>query len=114
MLDTVKKRSTFLELRNNGEAFFSKSLILQKKNFENNQVDSPKFGFTVSRKVGCAVVRNKIKRRLKHIMRDIMKENVVDSSIYVFIARKYCSSTSFENLNNEAIRLFNKSQSIVK
>lgn len=35
-------------------------------------VDPPRAGFVVSRSVGSAVVRNTVKRRLRHLMRDRM------------------------------------------
>lgn len=111
MLDIIKKRSTFLEVRKSGEAFFSKNLILQK---QNTPVFSPQFGFTVSKKVGCAVVRNTIKRRLKHITSNLVKDKPIDGSFYVIIARKYCSKAEFKSLNKEIIELLDKSRSFSK
>lgn len=44
-------------------------------------------GFTVSKKVGNAVVRNRAKRRLRAIAENILTEHAIDHHDYVLIGR---------------------------
>jgi len=45
----------------------------------------PRVGLTVSKNIGSAVARNRVKRRLRHILRDVQLQPAMD---YVIIARK--------------------------
>ena len=69
-LFTIKKRSTFVMIRNQGEFIKSKNMniqILHNQNLEN----SIGVGYTASKKIGNAVKRNRAKR----IMRELAKKN---------------------------------------
>ena len=45
----------------------------------------PRVGLTVSKNIGNAVARNRVKRRLRHTVRDVQLQPAMD---YVIIARK--------------------------
>jgi ribonuclease P protein component len=47
----------------------------------------PRFGFTVTKKLGCAVVRNRIRRRLREIIRQIAATQGLRGCDYVIVAR---------------------------
>ena len=47
----------------------------------------PRFGFTVTKKLGGAVIRNRIRRRLKSAISEIMTEGARDGFDYVVVAR---------------------------
>lgn len=55
-------------------------------------------GFTVSRKVGNAVTRNRAKRRLREVARLAMPELAVPSADHVFIARPQDAELPFDEL----------------
>jgi ribonuclease P protein component len=55
-------------------------------------------GFTVSKKVGNAVARNRAKRRLREVARLSMPELAVPSADHVFIARPQQAELPFEEL----------------
>lgn len=59
-------------------------------------------GITVSRKVGNAVVRNKVKRRLREVFRR-NKALFSDGYDFVWIARRRAATTSYADLASEAI-----------
>ena len=46
----------------------------------------PHFGFTITKKIGSAIVRNKIKRRLKSIIRELLKykDKYFDLSLIIY------------------------------
>jgi ribonuclease P protein component len=83
-------------------------LILAPKNriFDDAKVINDEFcycGIKASRKLGNAVLRNKVKRRLKHIFRNLARDlslNLNNSAV-VFIPRARCATIKFENLQQE-------------
>jgi ribonuclease P protein component len=66
----LKKRSEFLAMRS-GARVSSRAFLLEMRERKPGETrdDSPRFGFTVTRKVGNAVVRNRIRRRLREAVR---------------------------------------------
>ena len=69
--------------------------------------DEPRFGFTVTRKLGGAVVRNRIRRRLKEAIRTLDPALKSPGHDYVVVARAGTLEPSFANLQDalaEALR----------
>lgn len=65
-----------------------------------------KFGFSVSKKVGCAVVRNRVRRRLRECVRPLLP--VLGSGQFVFIARNTAAATPFDRLRTEVYGLLHR------
>lgn len=55
----------------------------------------PRVGLTVSKNIGSAVARNRVKRRLRHTVRDVQLQPAMD---YVIIARKSIVDASHPTL----------------
>ena len=55
----------------------------------------PRVGLTVSKNIGNAVARNRVKRRLRHTVRDVQLQPAMD---YVIIARKSILDASYPTL----------------
>ena len=71
-----------------------------------SKFDNYKIGYSVSKKQGKAVVRNKLKRRLKEIVR---KEKLaLNRYNYVLYAREGASRLDFKDLSNQIKKLFEK------
>ncbi|MEU8246323.1 ribonuclease P protein component [Nonomuraea sp. NPDC048916] len=62
--------------------------------------ETPLIGFVVSRAVGGAVVRNKVKRRLRHLMRDRL-DRLPRGSLLVVRANPPAASARYEQLAAE-------------
>jgi len=76
-LTTLKRRAEFLRVRG-GLRWSTPALVVEAKP-RSGQVEeageaSPgsRFGFTVSKKIGKAVVRNRVRRRLKAAVRELL------------------------------------------
>ena len=72
-----------------------------------NVADGPKVGFTTPRAIGEAVVRNRIKRRLRESVRLHLDRLGPEYSV-VFNPRKSVLSAVFSDLEREVERLFSR------
>ena len=107
-LITIKKRSEFIRSNNFSKKIHSTNFIIQKlQSNEANKV--PNFGFTITKKIGPAIIRNKIKRRLKSIIRGLLKckDKYFDLSFnYILICKKEIVKVSYDKLENELMDKF--------
>ena len=99
-LQTLKHRKDFVLSNKFAKKIFSKNFIIQKYTNSNSIDLNLKFGFTATKKIGNAVVRNKAKRRLRHVARELLPEYGLKGVDYVFIARNSTASTPYESLMN--------------
>ena len=72
-----------------------------------NGLPESRFGFSVSRRIGKAVVRNKIKRRLREATRLRMAQIRPGWDI-VFIARKPIGQASYQEIDAACARLLRR------
>jgi ribonuclease P protein component len=66
-----------------------------------------KFGLITPRKLGIAVVRNKIRRRLREIVR-LNQDRVSSGTLFVIIARWKSPEADYEDLQKDWLRLARK------
>ena len=67
-----------------------------------------RIGFSVSKKVGVAVVRNRTKRRLRETVRPLLP--LIKSGLYVFVARPSAAELSFQELGSRVRYLLRKAE----
>ena len=95
-LFTIKKRATFVHIRDNGVFIRSNNLNVQK--LINQDLDNKiGVGYTATKKIGNAVKRNKAKR----IMRELAKKILINckiNSYYVLIAKPSLIYSKFSDL----------------
>ena len=72
-----------------------------------NTLGEPRLGLSVSKKVGTAVNRNKVRRRLKEMFRSSAKRLPRDLD-FVISARPAAAEASFEELSEEFSRSVHK------
>ena len=95
-LKTLKKRSDFLLLRDRGQSWVSRGLVLQVLP---NNLDEIRVGFTVSKKVSSkAVLRNRAQRRLREVAWEVLPDCAKLSCDYVLIGRTLTLARSYETL----------------
>jgi ribonuclease P protein component len=61
--------------------------------------DNKKVGFTVSKKIGNAVKRNRAKRRLRALFSEF--SGLIDNGTYVFIAKESINRIDYKSLKND-------------
>ena len=69
-------------------------------------------GFSVSKKVGKAVVRNKVKRRLRECFRPWLGD--VKTGLYVIVARPSAAQAAFRDLQRDVRYLLKKQDALLK
>ena len=102
---TLKRRAEFLRLRN-GARCATTSFVLEGKRRADQAVEAgtARFGFTVSKKVGGAVERNRIKRRLRAAVRHVAGEHARSDFDYVLIARRPALDAGYGSLVGDLVR----------
>ena len=106
-IDTIRKRSDFKKIYKEGSYIKGKYLhIYMLARAEDNC--SIRVGFDISKKIGNAVTRNRIRRILKEILIKIEQE--YNSSIdIIFVAKKGICNISFWDLKDHIEKIFTTS-----
>lgn len=97
--DRLKRRAEFLRVASKGRKAPMPGLVLQALARAD---DAPaRLGFTVTRKVGNAVVRNRTRRRLKEAARLLLRERPVTGVDLVLIGRDGTRARPFAALQDD-------------
>lgn len=90
----LRRNDDFRRVRHVGKSNASPLLVLA---FLRNNLDHSRFGFVVSKQLGKAVQRNKIKRRVREAVRLRLAQIQTGFDI-VFVARKRAAQASYPEL----------------
>lgn len=86
----LRRRREFLAVARRGRRWAAPGMVLQawrRENDENDETSPARVGFTVSRKVGGAVLRNRARRRLRAAAGAVLGEHAAPGHDYVLIGR---------------------------
>ncbi|WP_258893277.1 ribonuclease P protein component [Sphingomonas sp. SUN019] len=70
--------------------------------------DTMRVGFTVTKKIGNAVVRNRMKRRLRALVRDVLPERGIIGADHILIGRAGGIERQFNVLHDELVKALKK------
>jgi ribonuclease P protein component len=84
--DRLHRSAEFLRLQRNGVRFQSPHFVLYAGNLD-DELTRSRLGVTVSRRIGNAVVRNRVKRRVRECFRRVIRDNLLPGTSIVVIAR---------------------------
>ena len=108
-ITTLKKRADYLRIRK-GARCATPAFVLEAKARSGEDraqpPDEPRFGFTITKQVGKAVDRNRIRRRLKAAVRDLGPGHAKGEFDYVLIARRPALTSQFAALVSELAKAF--------
>jgi ribonuclease P protein component len=94
-MERLRKRSDFLAAAG-GVKVPSARFVLQAR--DRSDEAPPRIGFTVSRKVGNAVERNRVRRRLRELVRLNSGDALRPGHDYVLVGRRAALSAAFSDL----------------
>ena len=102
--DRLHRSAEFLRLQRSGVRFESPHFVVYAGNLAGYPDDEParaRLGVTVSRRVGIAVVRNRVKRRVREIFRRVIRDTLPAGTSIVVIARAGASTLASSAIDNE-------------
>lgn len=98
----LKRRAEFLRVAAKGRKAPSPGLVLQV--LARDDTDPVRLGFTVTKKVGNAVIRNRTKRRLRAAAHEVLKDSPVQGTDMVLIGRDTTRGRKFTLLIDDLRR----------
>lgn len=101
-INIVKSNIEFNNIMKIGKKFYSDLffIYIKKNNYSYNR-----YGISVSKKIGNAVIRNKYKRRIKDIIDDIkINMNGYD---FIIISRPKLKECDYNTIKENIVNLFN-------
>ena len=105
---SLKKNEDFKTLIK-GRKISNKYLTIFFKNLSNKSNNYLNISFVTQKKLGNAVKRNKIKRRLRNIMNQIIKISKINFNYsYLFIAKKSIINAKFADIKKTIINDYKK------
>ena len=104
-LCSLKKRSQFITLTKKGRKIFMPAAILQAYRSDGGGI---RFGLTVSKKNGNAVKRNRIRRRLRVLAKELLPRYGQDGYDYVFVAKREGLTRPHQLMRNDIERALKK------
>ncbi|WP_428532166.1 ribonuclease P protein component [Rhodopila sp.] len=102
----LKRRPEFLRVAASGNKAAVGGVVLQVRT--RPDADPARLGFTVSKKVGNAVVRNRTRRRLKEAARLLLAERPVAGVDLVLIGRASTRGRNFTTLQADIRRALDR------
>ena len=92
-----------------GKKVSNKYLSIFFKKLSDKSIKKLNISFIVKKKIGNAVIRNKIKRRLRNIMNDAVKKIKIELKYsYLVIAKPTMLDNDYENIKETLFQSFKK------
>lgn len=107
----LKKRKDFVRVAKQGYKMVASTVILQAAQNLCAEDNSCRVGYTSTKKIGKAHLRNRTRRRLRAAVREVFPERALPNTDYVLIGRYNTASCPFEKLSGDiswALKKINK------
>ena len=102
----VKREKDFKEIFQYGTSFANRKFVVYQLE---NQKSHFRVGLSVSKKLGNAVTRNQIKRRIRHILLSV-REHLADNVDFVVIARKGVEGLDYAEMEKNLLHVLKLSK----
>ena len=97
----LRKNLEFEKVYISKNNYWNRNLVLYKRK---NNLEYSRIGISVSKKIGNAVIRNKVKRRIREISR-LHLHRIKDGYDLIFIPKKNVVDISYEELESAFIHI---------
>ena len=102
----VKREKDFKAIFKDGTSFANRKFVVYQLE---NQQNHFRVGLSVSKKLGNAVTRNQIKRRIRHILLNV-REHLADNVDFVVIARKGVEGLDYAEMEKNLLHVLKLSK----
>lgn len=102
----VKREKDFKAIFKDGTSFANRKFVVYQLE---NQQNHFRVGLSVSKKLGNAVTRNQIKRRIRHILQSV-KGSLVEHVDFVVIARKGMETLEYAEMEKNLLHVLKLSK----
>lgn len=102
----VKREKDFKAIFKDGTSFANRKFVVYQLE---NQQNHFRVGLSVSKKLGNAVTRNQIKRRIRHILQSV-KGSLVEHVDFVVIARKGVETLEYADMEKNLLHVLKLSK----
>ncbi|EJO17803.1 MULTISPECIES: ribonuclease P protein component [Streptococcus] len=102
----VKREKDFKAIFKDGASFANRKFVVYQLE---NQQNHFRVGLSVSKKLGNAVTRNQIKRRIRHILQSV-KGSLVEHVDFVVIARKGVETLEYAEMEKNLLHVLKLSK----
>lgn len=107
----LKKNSEFQEVFKTGKSMANRQFVIYK--LEKPEQMYFRVGLSVSKRIGNAVVRNKVKRYIRQVFLEY-KDEINTGYDYVIIARKPTANMDFHETKSSLLHVLKKSKALHK
>jgi ribonuclease P protein component len=96
---SITKKQVFANACRLGESKGTYAFVLHSYPISAEEKDSDvHVGYIVTKKIGNAVARNRIKRRLRAALQEVMPDHANTDTYYICRGKKYCAEIPFIDL----------------
>ena len=103
----LKRRSEFQRVYHKGKSYAGRYLILYV--FNNYHGEKDHLGFAAGKKLGCAVVRNRVKRLLREAVR-LEQEKIPQGVTLLLVGRAATVKAKSPQVRQELVKLLKKAK----
>ncbi|MBZ2175698.1 ribonuclease P protein component [Schnuerera sp. xch1] len=97
----LRSNQEFKKVYQNGKNYWNRNLIMYARR---NGLDYSRIGFTVTKKIGNSVVRNRVKRRMKEIFRKNF-DNIKGKYDIILIPKKNVVNIKYSDLESAMLHI---------
>jgi ribonuclease P protein component len=94
-MDRLRQRADFLAVANGARATTSAFVVQRRRRDDDGPI---RLGFTVTKKNGTATERNRIRRRLRELVKRLPDVSLLPHSDYVLVGRRAALTTDFTDM----------------
>ncbi|MGN1227195.1 MAG: ribonuclease P protein component [Christensenellales bacterium] len=106
----LTKNRHFQYIYKKGSKVYSKNLYIV---YATTKIKPCKIGVVVSNKVGKAVYRNKVKRRIRAVLNEMLPE-IKNGYNYILVAKPEIINLNYLQIKNEIYSIFKKSNLLIE
>jgi ribonuclease P protein component len=108
-LHRLKRNKDFQRVFQHGNSTANRQFVIYQ--LKDPTMETFRFGMSVSKRIGNAVARNRVKRCIREVVRQL-EGQIYSGRDYVIIARKPTADMSFHEMKSSLIHVFGRARAL--